>query len=120
MSDVLTSEQGAKVEALVEQYPEVLTSVLGRNDLISKFLTSGLIQSKRYRVPFKAHIVMDSEINEMLKLDVIEKSPPPYPSQVVLVSKKDGSVRFCIDFWKLNKVTEFVLQIDVTGQFPQC
>ena len=50
---------------------------------------------------------MDSEIKEMLKLDVIEKSVNPYPSQVVLVPKKDGSVRFCIDFWKLNKVTKF-------------
>ena len=50
---------------------------------------------------------MDSEIKEMLKLDVIEKSVSPYPPQVVLVPKKDGSVRYCIDFWKLNKVTEF-------------
>ena len=34
ISDALTSEQCAEVEALVEQYPDVLTSVPGRTDLI--------------------------------------------------------------------------------------
>ena len=110
VSDALTSEQRAEVEALIEQYPDVLTSVPGRTDLIQhdiKLSTSEPIRSKGYPVPFKARDVMDSEIKEMLELGVIEKSVSPYSSPVVLVPKKDGSVRFCIDFRKLNKVTEF-------------
>ena len=49
--DALTSEQRAEVKALVEQYPDVLTSVPGRTDLIQhdiKLLTSEPIQSKGY------------------------------------------------------------------------
>ena len=50
---------------------------------------------------------MEAEIQEMIDLDVIEPSISPYSSPVVLVPKKDGSVRFCIDFRKINKVTKF-------------
>ena len=44
----------------------------------------------------------------MLDLYVIEPPFTPYSSPVVLVPKKDGSVRYCIDFRrlrKLNKIT---------------
>ena len=50
---------------------------------------------------------MESEIDEMIELRVIEPSISPYSSPIVLVPKKDGSVRFCIDFRKLDKATEF-------------
>ena len=50
---------------------------------------------------------MESEIDEMIELGVIEPLISPYSSTIVLVPNIDGSVRFCIDFSKLNKVTEF-------------
>ena len=49
---------------------------------------------------------MESEIDMMIELGVIEPSISPYSSPIVLVPQKNGSVRFCIDFRKLNKVTE--------------
>lgn len=43
----------------------------------------------------------------MLDLGVIEPSTSSYSSPIVLVKKKDGTNRFCIDFRALNKVTVF-------------
>jgi len=43
----------------------------------------------------------------MTELGVIEPSNAPFSSPITLILKKDSSVRFCIDFRQLNKVTVF-------------
>ncbi len=58
-----------------------------------------------WRIPPSMIDEVRTHIKEMLDLGVIEPSKSPYSSGVVLVRKKDGSLRFCIDLRKLNAVT---------------
>ena len=65
------------------------------------------IRSKPYHVPQAMQNTIKNEVDEMLKLGVIERSDSPYGHPIVIVKKPDGSNRFCIDFWLMNKVTIF-------------
>ena len=64
------------------------------------------IKMKPYRTPIKNREVIDKAINEMLDADVIKRSRSPWSFLVVIVDKKDGSKRFCVDFRKLNQITK--------------
>ena len=48
---------------------------------------------------------VDREIKDMLDKGVIEESDSPWSSSIVLVKKKDNTLRFCIDYRKLNEIT---------------
>lgn len=66
----------------------------------------GPVRQRSYRVP--QHLVekLLKEVEEMQRLGVIEPSQSEWCSPVVIVVKKDGSLRICIDFRKLNAMSE--------------
>ena len=58
------------------------------------------------RIPYSLQDSVSKEVKKMLHQGVIRESNSPWSSPVVMVKKKDGSWRFCIDFRKLNERTE--------------
>ena len=76
--------------SLIEQSPDVLTSLLGRMDVICdiiKLLAMEPVGSKSYPISYKTREVIETRIQEMLDLGVIEMSVSPYFSPILLVPK---------------------------------
>ncbi|KAI3366502.1 hypothetical protein L3Q82_000474 [Scortum barcoo] len=65
------------------------------------------IRQRMYRIPQKLVPVLEEEVTAMLELGVIEPSTSEWSNPIVLVIKKDGNIRFCIDFRKVNAQSEF-------------
>ena len=81
---------------------------LGKTALIKHKirLTDQTPFKERYRhIPPHMYDDMRTHIQEMLDIGAIYKSHSPWASVVVLVWKKDGGLRFCIDLRKLNEQT---------------
>ncbi|GFO13144.1 Pol polyprotein [Plakobranchus ocellatus] len=108
VNPALSKERKEEVLSILKEFPDVLTSKPGCTPTLEhsiKLKTEEPIFVKQYPPPFSAKKVIEEEVRSMLDLGVIEPSTSPYCSPVVLVKKKDGSVRFCIDFRKLNAAT---------------
>ena len=63
------------------------------------------IRSVPYRTSQKEREIIKKEVEKMLENGIIRVSESPWSSPVVIVPKKDGSIRFCIDYRRLNKIT---------------
>ena len=102
----LTSEQSNAVRQLVNEYSDIFSlKGPGATDLVSHYIDVGShkpIYQMPYRVSPAERKVIESEVARMLEEKIIEPSNSPWASPVVLITKKDGSIRFCVDYRKLN------------------
>lgn len=58
---------------------------------------------RNYPVPYAYKGAVDIQINKMLEAGVIERTTSPYINPLVVVIKKDGAVRLCLDARQLNR-----------------
>ena len=101
--DHLTYSEQQKVKTLLTSYADVFalsTNELGTTDIVTHSIdTGGHPQVRPVRgTPFALRVKIDKLVQEMLDQKVVEPSNSLWASLIVLVQKKDGGVRFCVDY----------------------
>ena len=106
----LPPERASRLLQTFQEVPSLFSASPGRTPIVEHVirLKDGRpIRQRPYRVPQQLVGKLQDEIQEMLRLGVVEASTSEWSSPVVIVFKKDGSLRICIDFRKLNAISEF-------------
>ena len=101
--------EDGEVERLKRDYPEVFSDLPGRTNVCRLRIATGKEAprvSHPYRIPDKLKEGVRSEVLKLVELGIAVPSVSPWASPVVPVPKADGSVRVCVDYRKLNEITE--------------
>ena len=62
------------------------------------------INTPQYRIPFAAKKLVEDHTKKMLDAGIIEECASPWNSPILLIKKKQGDFRFCVDFRNINKI----------------
>ena len=109
LGDELPEDQQRVLKDLVQRYPDVFTDMPGETDVIQhqiRLTDDTPIRCKPYPLKYAMREELRNEVYTMLEMGVVRPSTSLYVSPIVMVNKEDGSNRVCVDFRKLNKITE--------------
>ncbi|GFY01534.1 retrovirus-related Pol polyprotein from transposon 412 [Trichonephila clavipes] len=108
----LSPEQKSSAERLFQEFEDVFSrnsSDIGHTTVTQHRIDTAdhpPIKQHPRRLPFAKQEEVGTLLREMQENDIIEPSSSPWASPIVLLRKKDGSTRFCVDYRKLNDVTK--------------
>ena len=112
IDESVQGEDREKLLALLRRYEHCFATSefdLGKTDMIEHTIDTGNarpISQPPRRHAFKERTLIQAQVKDMLDKGVIEPAQGPWASPVVLVKKKNGSWRFCVDYRRLNAVTK--------------
>ena len=107
----VTEEQKAQMKTFLSKWKGIFSkgiTDLGNCDLVKhkiKLIDNEPFKEPHRRIPPALFQEVREHLAEMLEAGAIRPSQSPYSSNVVIVRKKDGTIRFCVDFRKLNNNT---------------
>uniref|UniRef100_A0A1X7U211 RNA-directed DNA polymerase n=1 Tax=Amphimedon queenslandica TaxID=400682 RepID=A0A1X7U211_AMPQE len=110
VGETLDERQREDLTQLLAQYKDVITSDLGRTTLAEHCIEvegASPYRQSPYRIPLGKQEEVRKEIQRMEDMGVIRPTTSDWASPMVIVPKKDGSIRLCVDYRKLNNVSKF-------------
>jgi hypothetical protein len=113
LPDELTPKQHAQAVSFLAKYKDIMSTSdldIGRTHLIEHEINTG--DARPIRQPLRRHPIahleeIDRQTQDLLDHDLIEPAASPWASNVVLVTKRDGSARMCVDYRSVNFLTKF-------------
>lgn len=109
--DHLSDSEKSVGDNIVTQFKAISAECkgLGETKAITHRIDTGdaqPIRQRYYRMSPEKQRILVEQVDEMLGLDVIEPCESAWSSPVLIVNKKNGQPRFCLDSRKLNSVTK--------------
>lgn len=107
----LTETEAEQLAELLTRYQHAFAKSsedLGRTDRVMHRINTGTSAPCRQpprRQPIGKRDIERQEVQKMLERKVIEPSNSSWSSPIVLVTKKDGSTRFCVDYRRVNDLS---------------
>uniref|UniRef100_A0A7I4YHH5 RNA-directed DNA polymerase n=1 Tax=Haemonchus contortus TaxID=6289 RepID=A0A7I4YHH5_HAECO len=98
--------------SVIEEYSDVFAvsdKELTQTNVVTHDIDVGgnpPIRQKTRPVPYGIRADVDTMLRDLKERNVIEDSQSPWASPIVLVAKKDGTTRLCVDYREVNKVTK--------------
>lgn len=100
-----------EVQAMLDSFPEVFATPMELppereyDHAVPLKPDAAPFNSRPYRYSPAHKDEIEKQVKAMLKEGIIVPSMSPYASPVLLIQKKDGTWRFCIDYRRLNEMT---------------
>lgn len=99
-------EYREEIRSLIKKYSNLIKEEMRvAKDFIHKIEVRNIenFKSKTYPIPYRYKNDVEQEIQSLLKKGIIEYSNTPYINPLVIVKKKNGEIRMCLDARHLNK-----------------
>lgn len=106
---MLTGDQHQQLIDLLQQHEDVFRPGGEATSFAEHHIDTGNhppIAAPPYRLTPAKRAAMEAEINKMLAEGVIEECESAWAAPALLVPKKDGTYRFCVDYRRLNAITK--------------
>ena len=104
----LSQDQHATLQGVLEVFSDVLMDKPGRTSVIEHASETGSAQPVRlspYRLPHAYRQAVKDELEGMISSGIIKPAASEWSAPIVLVKKRDGSLRLCVDYRRLNQVS---------------
>lgn len=106
----LSASKQQELRDLTTEFEQQFTDLPGTTNLEEceiTLLEDTPVRVRQYPLPHSAMDCIRREVQDMLKLGVIEPCASPYSAPLILIRKPDGKMRTCQDFRKLNRIVRF-------------